>query len=132
MTGKLVIISAPSGAGKTSIVSYLLSMDLLLKFSVSATTRKPRVNETHGKEYYFLSVDDFKTRIRNKEFVEWEEVYEDLLYGTLKSELKRIWSNGNHVIFDVDAKGGITLKKTFGTKSISKESGKSCNKVLLI
>ena len=119
MTGKLVIISAPSGAGKTSIVSYLLTRDLLLEFSVSATTRKPRINETYGKEYYFLTAEDFKTRIRNKEFVEWEEVYNDNYYGTLKSEIERLWSHKKNVIFDVDVKGGINLKNIFGNKAIS-------------
>jgi guanylate kinase len=119
MKEKLVIISAPSGAGKTTIVKYLIESGLNLGFSVSATTRPPRGDEKDGIDYFFLSVTEFRKRIKNNEFVEWEEVYEDLLYGTLKSELKRIWSNGNHVIFDVDAKGGITLKKTFGTKSIA-------------
>jgi guanylate kinase len=119
MTGKLVIISAPSGAGKTSIVSYLLTRDLLLEFSVSATTRKPRANETHGKEYYFLSTDNFKTRIKKKEFVEWEEVYEDNYYGTLKSEIERVLSHKKNLIFDVDVKGGINLKNIFGKRAIS-------------
>jgi guanylate kinase len=119
MADKLVIISAPSGAGKTTIVKHLLESGLNLGFSISATTRPPRGDEKDGIDYYFLSVAEFRKRIENNEFVEWEEVYEDLFYGTLKSELERIWSNGNHVIFDVDAKGGITLKKTFGTKSIA-------------
>ena len=90
-----------------------------LGFSVSATTRPPRGDEKDGIDYFFLSVPEFRKRIEKNEFVEWEEVYKDLLYGTLKSELERIWSNGNHVIFDVDARGGIKLKKIFGTKSIA-------------
>lgn len=119
MKGKLVIISAPSGAGKTTIVNHLLGKDLDLEFSVSATTRKPRGKETHGKEYYFISPDDFKKRIKNNEFVEWEEVYKDNFYGTLKIEIERIWSHKRNVIFDVDVKGGISLKRTFGGKAVS-------------
>ncbi len=119
MMEKLVIISAPSGAGKTTIVKQLLESGLNLGFSVSATTRPPRGDEKDGVDYFFLSVTEFRERIVKNEFVEWEEVYEDLLYGTLKSELNRIWSNGNHVIFDVDARGGIKLKKIFGTRSIA-------------
>jgi len=119
MKGKLVIISAPSGAGKTSIVSYLLKKDLNLEFSVSATTRKPRNNEKNGKDYYFITVYDFKTRIRKNEFLEWEEVYKDHFYGTLKSEMERIWSLKKHVIFDVDVKGGINLKNIFTKDAIS-------------
>ncbi len=117
--GKLVIISAPSGAGKTTIVKHLLDSGLNLAFSVSATTRPRRGNEHDGEDYFFLSVGEFKRRIENDEFVEWEEVYKDLFYGTLKSELKRIWDNGKHVLFDVDVKGGISLKKKFGTDSIA-------------
>jgi guanylate kinase len=119
MTGKLVIISAPSGAGKTTIVNHLLDSGLNLSFSVSATTRQLRGNEEDGKDYFFLSVDEFKKRIENDEFVEWEEVYKDIFYGTLKSELERIWANGQNVLFDVDVKGGIGLKKIFGNKSIA-------------
>ncbi len=119
MEGKLVIISAPSGAGKTTIVKHLLDSGLNLSFSVSATTRPLRGKEKNGVDYFFLSVPEFKKRIENNEFVEWEEVYKDLLYGTLKSELERIWANGNHVLFDVDVKGGINLKKIFGTRSIA-------------
>jgi guanylate kinase len=117
MKGKLIIICAPSGAGKTTIVKHLLNNILRLEFSVSATTRQPRCNETNGKEYYFLSTEDFKKRIVNNEFVEWEEVYKDHLYGTLKSEIERIWANGNHILFDVDVRGGINLKKIFGNTS---------------
>jgi guanylate kinase len=119
MKGKLVIISAPSGAGKTTIVRHLLDSGLNLDFSVSATTRAPRGIEKDGVDYFFLTVPEFRKRIENNEFVEWEEVYKDLLYGTLKSELERIWKKGNHVIFDVDAKGGINLKKIFGNNSIA-------------
>ncbi len=119
MNGKLVIISAPSGAGKTTIVKHLLDNGLNLSFSVSATTRAKRDNETDGEDYFFLTVQDFKNRIKNNEFVEWEEVYKDLLYGTLKSELERIWAIGKNVIFDVDVKGGINLKNKFGTDAIA-------------
>lgn len=119
MTGKLVIISAPSGAGKTTIVKHLLESGLNLSFSVSATTREIRGQEKDGVDYFFLSVEEFRKRIANDEFVEWEEVYKDLLYGTLKSEMERIWSEGKHVIFDVDVKGGITLKNKFLLNAIA-------------
>jgi len=119
MSGKLIILSAPSGAGKTTIVKYLLGSGLNLAFSVSATTRSPRGNEKNGIDYFFLSVEDFKKRISLGEFVEWEEVYQDLYYGTLISELERIWNEGNHVLFDVDVKGGISLKKLFGERALS-------------
>jgi len=119
MKGKLVIISAPSGAGKTTIAKHLLDSGLNLSFSVSATTRPLRGDEKDGTDYYFLTKTDFKTRVENNEFVEWEEVYKDILYGTLYSELDRIWSNGHNVLFDVDVKGGINLKKRFGTDSIA-------------
>ena len=119
MGGKLVIISAPSGAGKTTIVKHLLDSGLNLSFSVSATTRVLRGNEIDGVDYFFLTVQEFKKRIENNEFVEWEEVYKDIFYGTLKSELERIWANGNHVLFDVDVKGGVNLKNKFGTDSIA-------------
>ena len=119
MKGKIVIISAPSGAGKTTIVKHLLESRLNLSFSVSATTRAPRGTEKDGEDYFFLSVAEFKRRIANDEFVEWEEVYKDLFYGTLKCELERIWNNDKHVLFDVDAQGGINLKKIFGNDAIS-------------
>ena len=119
MAGKLVIISAPSGAGKTTIVKHLLDSGLNLSFSVSATTRPLRGDENDGVDYFFLTVADFKKRIDNNEFVEWEEVYKNLFYGTLKSELERIWANGQHVLFDVDVKGGISLKDKFGTDAIA-------------
>jgi guanylate kinase len=119
MEGKLVIISAPSGAGKTTIVRHLLESELNLAFSVSATTRPPRGKEKDGVDYFFLTVPEFRRRIELNEFVEWEEVYKDLLYGTLKSEIARIWANGNHVLFDVDVRGGINLKNLFREKSIA-------------
>jgi guanylate kinase len=119
MVGKLVIISAPSGAGKTTIVKHLLECRLNLSFSVSATSRPIRGNEMDGVDYFFLTVADFKKKIDNNEFVEWEEVYKDLFYGTLKSELERIWANGQHVLFDVDVIGGINLKNKFGTNAIA-------------
>jgi guanylate kinase len=119
MKGKLVIISAPSGAGKTTIVRHLLDSSINLEFSVSATTRAPRGNEKDGREYYFLSVEEFRKRVKKGDFIEWEEVYKDQLYGTLKSEIDRIWSNGNHVLFDVDVKGGIHLKDIFRLEAIS-------------
>ena len=114
MERKSVIISAPSGAGKTTIVKQLLNSDLNLEFSVSATTRSPRPGERDGEDYYFFSVEEFRTRIKNDEFIEWEEVYKDHYYGTLKSEIDRILNKGSYVIFDVDAKGGVNLKNKFG------------------
>ena len=119
MTGKSIIFSAPSGSGKTTIVKHLLQKGLKLEFSVSACSRNPRENEIHGRDYYFLSVEEFRSRIENNEFVEWEEVYRDHFYGTLKSELERIWEAGNHVVFDVDVVGGINLKKIFGDDALA-------------
>lgn len=119
MEGKSVIISGPSGAGKTTIVKHLLNSGLKLEFSVSATTRPLRGLEKDGKDYYFLSVDEFKARVKQNEFVEWEEVYKDHFYGTLRSELERIFANGNNVLFDVDVTGGINLKNIFGIRSIA-------------
>ncbi len=116
---KLVIFSAPSGSGKTTIVHEVMKRIPSLKFSVSATTRPPRSGEINGKDYYFLSPEEFKQKIRNNEFVEWEEVYENRFYGTLKTEIERIWSEGNHVVFDVDVKGGINLKKYYAEKALS-------------
>lgn len=119
MEGKLVIISAPSGAGKTTIVNHLLRNDGRLEFSISATTRRPRGTEKNGLEYYFITVDEFRKRIRNNSFVEWEEVYKDQYYGTLKSEIERIWMDSKSVLFDVDVKGGINLKKIFMNQAVS-------------
>jgi guanylate kinase len=119
MKGRLVIISAPSGAGKTTIVKHLLESGLALSFSISATTRAKRENETEGKDYYFLSIDEFREKIRKGDLLEWQEVYKDHYYGTPKSEIDRIWLDGKHVLFDVDVMGGINLKKIFGKKAIS-------------
>lgn len=119
MTGKCIIFSAPSGAGKTTIVKNLLSRGLNMEFSISATSRKPRPGEVDGKDYYFLSPERFQVKIENEQLVEWEEVYSGTYYGTLKSELERIWSNSNHVLFDVDVKGGLNLKKIFGKNALS-------------
>lgn len=119
MNGKMIIFSAPSGAGKTTIVKHLLSVFPQFEFSISATSRGMREGEVNGKDYFFLSADDFKQRIANHEFVEWEEVYTNSFYGTLKSELERIWSKGNVVVFDVDVKGGVNLKKMFPANALS-------------
>lgn len=119
MPGKLIIFSAPSGAGKTTIVRHLLKRNLGLEFSISAASREKRPREIHGKDYYFLSVDEFKEKIKDNEFIEWEEVYRDHFYGTLKSEVERIWKNGNSVIFDVDVIGGLNIKKQYGEKALS-------------
>ena len=116
---KVVIFSAPSGAGKTTITRHILEKIERCEFSVSATTRLPRHYEKNGLDYYFISVDEFKKRIQTEAFVEWEEVYENLFYGTLKSEVERIWTKGNIVLFDVDVQGGINLKKYFKEKALS-------------
>lgn len=117
--GKLVIFSAPSGAGKSTIVNYLLSQNLNLQFSISATSRLPRGEEKHGVEYYFHTPDEFRQKIANNEFLEYEEVYKDKFYGTLKSEIERILNNGGNVIFDVDVVGGCNIKKYYGDKALS-------------
>lgn len=120
MEGKLIIFSAPSGSGKTTIVKHLLSQNANFGFSISACTRDRRGrNEENGKDYYFLTPDEFKQRISNDEFVEWEEVYPGGYYGTLKSEIERLWSLGKTILFDVDVKGGIKLKKYYGDKALS-------------
>ena len=119
MEGKLFIFSAPSGSGKTTIVRTLLDKNLDLEFSISATSRPKRKNEIDGIDYYFLSAKDFKEKIAKDEFVEWEEVYENRFYGTLKSELERIWNQGKHVIFDVDVVGGVNIKKKYPEKALS-------------
>lgn len=119
MPEKVVIFSAPSGAGKTTITRYVLENIPGCEFSVSATTRPPRAHEKEGFDYYFLSIEDFKSKITTNEFVEWEEVYTDNFYGTLKSEVKRIWDEGKVVLFDVDVMGGQNLKKYFGEKALS-------------
>ncbi len=117
--GKCVIFSAPSGAGKTTIVRHLLATEKRLAFSVSACSREPRSNETDGKDYHFLGVEGFKQKIEEDAFVEWEEVYENNFYGTLKSEIEKIWSEGKSVVFDVDVVGGLNLKKQFGDQALA-------------
>lgn len=117
--GKVIIFSAPSGAGKSTIVDHLLRKDLGLEFSISATCRAPRGKEEHGREYYFFSQEEFQKRIGAGEFLEWEEVYPGCFYGTLKSELDRIWAKGHTVVFDVDVVGGVNIKKIFGKDALS-------------
>ena len=117
--GKVIVFSAPSGAGKTSIVRSLLDRNPSLSFSISACSRKPRPTEIDGKDYFFMQVNEFKEHIEFGKFLEWEEVYKDHFYGTLKSELNRIWSDSKTVIFDVDVKGGINIKKRLGSNALS-------------
>ena len=118
--GKLFVFSAPSGSGKTTIVRHLLGLDYLnLEFSVSATSRERRGEEIDGKDYYFISLKEFKNKIKNEEFLEWEEVYRDCFYGTLKSEVERIWAKGKHVIFDIDVVGGLRIKKKFPNETLA-------------
>jgi guanylate kinase len=119
MTGKFIIFSAPSGAGKTTLVKHLLACRLPIEFSISATSRKPRVNEVEAKDYYFLTVEKFQEKIKNNQFIEWEEVYAGNYYGTLKSEVHRIWKNGKHVLFDIDVKGGLNIKKMYPDNALS-------------
>jgi guanylate kinase len=120
MAGKAIIFSAPSGSGKTTIVKHLLKTNSDLGFSISASTRDKRGRtEQNGKDYYFLSPEQFKKKIDTNDFIEWEEVYEGNFYGTLKSEIERIWNEGKNVIFDVDVKGGLNLKKYFGDKALA-------------
>ncbi len=112
--GKLIVFSAPSGAGKTTLVKYLMGKIPALSFSVSAASRNARKGEVNGKDYHFLTVDEFRKNINQDAFVEWEEVYKDHFYGTLSSEVERIRNQGQHVVFDVDVKGGVNIKKIFG------------------
>lgn len=116
---KVVLFSAPSGSGKTTIIRKLLTQFDCFEFSISATSRPRRGEEQDGVDYYYLSLEEFKRRVDNNEFVEWEEVYEGTCYGTLKSELTRIWNNGHNIIFDVDVKGGMNLKKYFGRSALA-------------
>jgi guanylate kinase len=118
--GKLIVFSAPSGSGKTTIVRHLLKQDdLNLEFSISAATREARGEEVNGKDYYFMSLDQFKQHIKNEDFVEWEEVYRDNFYGTLKSEVERIWAKGKNVIFDIDVAGGLRIKSKFPEETLA-------------
>lgn len=119
MNNKVVIFSAPSGAGKSTIVNHLLNLFPELEFSISATSRAPRGQEKHGVEYYFYSSDEFRKLIADDRFVEYEEVYAGSFYGTLKSEVDRIWAKGNTIIFDIDVQGGVNLKRFFGEKALS-------------
>jgi len=119
MNGKLIIFSAPSGAGKTTLVNHLLKTDPRLRFSVSACSRPMRKGEIHGKDYYFFTPDEFKRKIDNDEFVEWEEVYPGQYYGTLKTELEKTWNEGCHAVFDVDVIGGLNLRKKFPVNSLA-------------
>lgn len=119
MNPKMIIVSAPSGAGKTTLVKHILSVRNDLEFSVSACSRAPRHDEVDGMDYYFLTPEIFRKKIENNEFVEWEEVYPGMYYGTLRSEIDRIWAKSHHVIFDVDVVGGLNLKKQFADKALA-------------
>ena len=118
--GKLIVFSAPSGSGKTTIVKHLLKQpELNLEFSISATSRDKRGEEINGKDYYFLSAKEFISKIKKDEFLEWEEVYRDNFYGTLKTEVERIWAHGKHVIFDIDVSGGLRIKRKFPEQTLA-------------
>ena len=117
MEGKLFIFSAPSGAGKSTIVQHLMKRDLGLEFSISATSRAPRPGEKDGREYHFISPESFRKMIRDQAFIEWEEVYPNQFYGTLYSEVEHIWERGHHAIFDIDVAGGLNLKKKYGERA---------------
>lgn len=119
MSGKLIIFSAPSGAGKSTMINYLLKQDLGLAFSISATSRAPRGCEQHGVEYFFLSPEEFRQRIDNDEFLEYEEVYKDRFYGTLKAQVEKQLEAGQNVVFDVDVVGGCNIKKFYGNRALS-------------
>jgi len=118
--GKLIVFSAPSGSGKTTIVRHLLQQNALnLAFSISATSREKRGEEIHGKDYYYLSANDFKQHIKNDDFLEWEEVYHNNFYGTFKSEVERLWAEGKNVIFDIDVSGGLRIKRKFPEQTLA-------------
>ena len=118
--GKLLVFSAPSGSGKTTIVRYLLTQeDLNLEFSISSTTREARGEEVNGKDYYFITLPEFKKHIKAEEFLEWEEVYRDNFYGTLKNEVERIWAKGKNVIFDIDVSGGLRIKSKYKQETLA-------------
>lgn len=119
MSGKLIIFSAPSGSGKSTMINYLLKQDLHLAFSISATSRPPRGTEQHGVEYFFLSPEEFRQRISNDEFLEYEEVYKDRYYGTLKEQVEKQLAAGQNVVFDVDVVGGCNIKKFYGNRALS-------------
>lgn len=119
MNNKVIIFSAPSGAGKSTIVNHLLKLHPELEFSISATSRAPRGQEQHGVEYYFYTADDFRQMISEDRFVEYEEVYAGSFYGTLRSEVERIWAKGHTIIFDIDVQGGVNLKRIFGEQAFS-------------
>lgn len=119
MNGKLIIFSAPSGSGKSTIINYLLTQNLNLAFSISATSRAPRGEEKHGLEYFFLSPEEFRSRIENNEFLEYEEVYKDRYYGTLKAQVEKQLEQGQNVVFDVDVVGGCNIKKFYGDRALS-------------
>lgn len=119
MDNKVVIFSAPSGAGKSTIVNHLLGLHPELEFSISATSRAPRGQEQHGVEYYFYTADEFRKMISEDKFVEYEEVYPGSFYGTLRSEVERIWAKGNAIVFDIDVQGGVNLKRIFGEQAFS-------------
>jgi guanylate kinase len=116
---KLIILSAPSGAGKSSVIQHLLQQGLPLQFSISATSRPPRGNEQHGVDYYFLTPEEFRSHIEKGDFLEYEEVYKDKFYGTLKSEVERITKAGKNIVFDVDVVGGCNIKKLYGNRALS-------------
>lgn len=119
MDKKVIIFSAPSGAGKSTIVQHLLKKYNFLEFSISATSRAPRGQEVNGKDYYFFSTEEFENKIKENDFVEYEEVYAGSYYGTLKSEVERIWAKGNIIVFDIDVKGGVNLKKLYGENALA-------------
>ncbi|MDR2978928.1 MAG: guanylate kinase [Bacteroidales bacterium] len=119
MDRKLIILSAPSGTGKTSIMKHVLGQGLSLSFSISATNRLPRGNEKNGRDYYFLSTAEFKEKVVCGEFLEWEEVYPGRFYGTLRSEVSRIWADGKSVVFDIDVLGGLNIKEQFGEQALA-------------